>query len=174
MNEKLGKLLILGGFGLKTLLSGISFLGQLMFPHGTGMFFNILSILATLAIVAGFAVFFLVRPNLLDLAIGGLMALTALTPVLNILLLKYLALEQMIYNNILLIIGLAFITAMFLWAFKLRKKGNQLASFAVIGSVVLSFACGYMTLFISPVIVSLGTIASSAALAFAAYLDYNS
>ena len=185
MNAKTGKLLILGGFGLKALVAGIDFLIQLIMLFmplaSNGTISSILNIIATLAIAGGFAIMFLLKPNMFDLAIGGSMALT-LVPSFFYLINYYMFINgkySEIMNNytaiysIMSILGYFGIIALLAWELKLNKSGNKLAGIAVAAAIAAIFICDFIARFnhVLVIIAALGYVAAYAACAFAALLD---
>ena len=185
MYERLAKLAILGGFGLRVVTFIISFFINIFSPDygyyeaSSISFVNILWILlgvvGNLAIIGGFALLFLLRPNLVDLAMGGAFALALFQSLLDIVLIKYLAVSAHQYAIISAIIGLIYITALLLWAFKMKKTGKPLAAIAIFAAVFLSYGGSFLnTLTGGTILYSLGNIAAQCGLAFAAYIDYNS
>ena len=189
MNERLAKLAILGGFGLKALASVFSLFTNLFNTADTYMstaetvapisifsgFISLIGILGTLAIVGGFAMLFLLGPNILDLVIGGGIAVTLVSPFLPSILIYSLALPAQVYSLVATFINIIYITAMLAWAFKMRQSGLPLAVMAIVIGVGLSFGGGYVTVLTQNTIINnLSTIASNGALAFAAFTYYRS
>lgn len=187
MNSENGKLLVLGGFALRLFIVGINFFINLLsfmtpypYPSFLATLFNLASICATVIIAAGFLVMFLADHDVFDFILACGFASGALIPISTLVGSRifhnyriYISISSLIG----LIIGLVTFATLLMWAFKLYKKSNRLAAFAVVvsfGATVFStlltalFGRFILIGFLSNMI-SLGSVA---ALTFAAFLQF--
>ena len=192
MSKQLDKLLVLSGFGLRLFISGIHiFISLFRISFHSAFVPNLLNFTSTCAIAmiaAGFGIMFLAEHNILDLVIAGGFAINLLTPVLSGII------DARIYNVtrasahnplsifylLIYLIGLlAFSSLPFLaWAFKLFRKSNLLAAFAIIGAFAISvFSNMFFSFSALPIIRLIHFIlsfGSNVILAFVAFIEFNS
>ncbi len=178
MNKNTSKLLVLVGLGGKLLLALLSFFLNLI-EFSIGAFFNFLYLPLTILVVAGFFISFLAEQNILDLIIAGGFGINMLNTLLSLFV-------PQLPSILLTIISLTAIAGLLAWALKLFKDSNTPAALAVVGSIVISFGITFLSTLLartaSPstfssvytLISSAVSIASAGALAFAAFLDYQS
>ena len=186
MNSENGKLLVLGGFALRLFIAGINFFINLLsfmtpypYPSFLATLFNLASICATVMIAAGFLVMFLADHDVFDFILACGFASGALIPILTLVGSRIFH-NYRIYiliSSLIGLIGLVTLATLLMWAFKLYKKSNRLAAFAVVvslGATVFStlltslFGRFILIGFLSNMI-SLGSVA---ALTFAAFLQF--
>ena len=146
----------------------------------SGTLLNILGIIATLAVVGGFAIMFLSKPNMFDLAAGGCMALTLVPTIIYFMnfTMKGIPVEILQFENpalysITTVLSSFGIIALLAWELKLNKSGNKLAGIAVAAAIAAIFICDFIARFnhVLVIIAALGYAAAYAACAFAALLD---
>lgn len=133
MNKNIGKLLILGGFGLKALSSFISFvtnyriidLGSAIFGIG-----NIASMLAYAAVAAGFVVLFIADRDIIDLAIACCVGIQVFVPFIS----NILQGGAVLYS----VANFLFLGAMLVWAYRMYTTA-PIATIAIAGSTAFSF-----------------------------------
>ena len=178
-----GKLLVLGGFGLKTLATFLNLLGA-AFGLAMASIGNVLSIAASVAIVAGFGLLFLSEGGILNLVIAGGYAVSSFLPLImsftrSMAMGKMDVLSPMEASASNVLFSIIGIVALLAWAFKLFSSSNLLGAIAVVGSIGISFLGGLFNgllpgLHLVTTVVYLTYVASSAALTFAAFLDLQS
>ena len=177
MNERTGKLLVLGGAGIHLLNSGVRFLLALfkIFAGPISTLLSIAGLLGAVAIAGGFALIFLAERNILDLIIAGGFAVGVINNILN--LRSYSSPELMARPAIAsTLLSLVVIAAYVVWAFKLYRNSNAIAALAVVASFGLNFIVAILSAYLPAVfgnliISSMISIASNGALVFAAFLD---
>ena len=180
MNSENGKLLVLGGFALRLFIAGINFFINLLsfitpYPSFLATLFNLASICATVMIAAGFLVMFLADHDVFDFILACGFALGALIPILTLVCNRIFHSYRIIYNLILSLIGLIGLltfAALLMWAFKLYKKSNRLAAFAVVVSLGATVFSTLLTALFGSFLSNMISLGSVAALTFAAFLQF--
>ena len=182
MNVKSGKTLVLVGLGGKLVIAVFSLLLRLVVNLYVGSVINMLQLPLTLVIVAGFVMAFLADRNIMDLIIAGGFGVSALTSLISVV---TSAAGSSLPAMITLALSFIGTVGLFVWAFKLYRDSNTLAALAVVGSYIVSFGVSFLlTLFTgfaepsfitSPIYILIsgaGSIVSAAALAYAAFMDW--
>lgn len=174
MNSKTGKLLVLGGFVGRLVLTVLSFLLSLL-KINLGSLGNLFSFAISLAIIAGFAIVFLSDRNILDLVfIVGFVA-SLVEGIIIALFPNMYSLIDIIY--------FVYIAGILAWSIKLFTKSKIVAAIAAASSLACSFGGTLLKSFlarfgpqntlltlVSPIV----SLATTAALVVAAFLDYQS
>ena len=169
MNEKSAKLAILGGFGVRVF---ISLLNIIRYTQSNMIFLNRMlnaaAIIATLVIVAGFAMLYMLNQDTLDIVIcigaGGALLNSLMVTLLNS------GIGYSIYSYVSLVSGLMVIIGMGVWAYKMYKNQLTTGAAAIVLGLVLSIASGMVGIYIISYVIS---IACTASYAYAAYIEYN-
>lgn len=178
MNSENGKLLVLGGFVLRLFIAGINFFINLLsfitpYPSFLATLFNLASICATVMIAAGFLVMFLADHDVFDFILACGFASGALIPFLTLV-------GSRIYNyriyilisSLIGLIGLVTLATLLMWTFKLYKKSNRLAAFAVVVSLGATVFSSLLTALFGSFLSNMISLGSVAALTFAAFLQF--
>ena len=184
MNSQTGKMLILGGFAGKVLLATISFFVNLIKLYSTPVIAiqSALSAVASLAIMAGFALLFLSDHNILDLVatigFGAISINSIITMVMNVapgLAYNSPALYG-ILNGSYSLLGFVTVIGMAAWAIRLFKESKMIPALAIAGGYGLALLMTILASYfgINNTLSSLVFIASNCAYAFAAFMDYQS
>lgn len=175
MNSKTGKLLVLGSLGGRLALTVLSFLLSLL-NINLGLLGNLVSFALSLAIIAGFAIVFLSDRDMLDLVI---IAGFGASFVSGIIFALFPNMSSIIYR----MIDLVYLAGIFAWSLKLFKKSNTVAAIAAVGSLACSFGGTLLKSLLArlgpnntllTLVSILVSLATTAALAVAAFLDYQS
>ncbi|MBR2971314.1 MAG: hypothetical protein IKC61_00120 [Clostridia bacterium] len=185
MNSENGKLLVLGGFALRLFIAGINFFINLLsfmtpYPSFLATLFNLASICATVMIAAGFLVMFLADHDVFDFILACGFASGALIPILTLVGSRIFYNYRIIYiliSSLIVLIGLVTFATLLMWAFKLYKKSNRLAAFAIVVSLGATvFSTLLTTLFGRFILIgflsNMISLGSVAALTFAAFLQF--
>ena len=176
MNKQLGKLLVLGGFGLRLFLNGINIIVSLLkialYNSLLSDLMNFTHLCATTMIVAGFALIFFTEHDLSDLVLAGCFSTGLLSPVLSFMSEKV---SFRFHNNVSALLGLTMMLAFIIWSLKLRRKSNPIAALAVIGSFAVIILAALISdkSYIRNLIFRTLIFASTAALTFAAFIEFN-
>ena len=177
MNVKNAKFLVLGGFVVNAILSGFNFILNLTGGNNPdiNLFTRILGLGATLGIVMGFAFIFLATRDPFNLLITGGFAITVIPSLLYVLFFiaeNITLIELMTATSA--VSSIVYIFTLLLWAFKFYRVSNVKPALAIAGAVLMVILTALLSSVIPYPVVALLSVAENAALAFAAFIDYQS
>ena len=177
MNSQTGKLLVLGGCGINAVTILLNLLWYVAPINFLTTLISLASIAGLASIVAGFLILFLCDKSILDLVIAGGFGISLITSAvafainMNLLSIPFDLYFLNAINTISLIAFLA-------WGFKLIKKGQIIAACALFGALTLTALHSTVSaIFGADILVFLSIVISiveAGALAFAAFMDYQS
>ena len=177
MNVKNAKFLVLGGFVVNAILSGFNFILNLTGGNDPdiNLFTSLLGLGATIGMVMGFALIFLATRDLFNLLIAGGFAITVIPSLLYVMF--YIVEDITLFELTIAMNAVSSIVCIFtllLWAFKFYRVSNVKPALAIAGAVLMATLTALLSSVIPPSVVALLSVAKNAALAFAAFIDYQS
>lgn len=176
MNVKNAKSLVLAGFAVNAILSGFDFILNLTGGNNAdiNLFTRLLGLGATIGMVMGFAFIFLATRDLFNLLIAGGFAITVIPSLLYVM---FYIVEDITLFELMMamntVSSIVYIFTLLLWAFKFYRVSNAKPALAIAAALMVTLTAPLSSV-IPHTVVALLSVAKNAALAFAAFIDFQS